>query len=88
MIKQKKRFIAGAVCPECGEMDSIRVFQENGWEYQECIRCEYKDQLNLDGTDAITELETRVNQELQSEQEAGIQPLLFVANPGSRRKDH
>lgn len=85
-----KRFIAGAVCPRCGEMDCIRTFRDEAREYKECVRCDYEDSMRLDGEpDApIEELETRVNKENKPELEEGAQPLLFTANPGTGRKDH
>lgn len=85
-----KRFIAGAVCPRCGEMDCIRTFRDEEREFKECVRCDYEDSMRLDGKpDApMEELETRVNQEKKPELEEGAQPLLFTANPGAGRKDH
>ncbi len=41
-----KRFIAGAVCPSCGEMDTLRMFtSETGQQYRECVECEFSSQL-------------------------------------------
>ncbi len=40
----KKRFIAGAVCPKCQAMDSIRVYRIEKVEVQECIHCDYQEQ--------------------------------------------
>ena len=39
MTKQKKRFIAGAVCPECKKMDTMMLFMENNLEKVECHSC-------------------------------------------------
>lgn len=61
MSKIVKRFIAGAVCPRCSEMDKLRVYQdEEGHQVRECVRCGYSDRLNQQGH--IEELGTRVNQ--------------------------
>jgi len=39
----KKRFIAGAVCPECQKMDKMAVYiRENGEEIAECVACGYQ----------------------------------------------
>ena len=39
-----KRFIAGAVCPSCGAMDSIRMFRsETERDYRECVECGFSD---------------------------------------------
>ena len=47
MIKTK-RFIAGAVCPSCGEMDTLRIFQsESGQQYRECVECHFSDELEV-----------------------------------------
>ena len=39
MTKQKKRFIAGATCPECKKMDTMMLFMENNIEKVECKAC-------------------------------------------------
>ncbi|TKB48110.1 YheV family putative metal-binding protein [Ferrimonas sediminicola] len=36
---RKKRFIAGASCPQCQAMDSIMLFTEQGVEVMECVEC-------------------------------------------------
>ncbi|MDJ0877576.1 MAG: YheV family putative zinc ribbon protein [Halieaceae bacterium] len=51
-----RRFIAGAVCPRCGEMDKIVVDSET--DQRECVSCGYQDQRP---TQAQSELRTRVN---------------------------
>lgn len=59
-----KRFVAGAVCPRCSQMDTIRVYRNDIREYRECVKCDYKDGQNLDGSpEAVSELATRVNSE-------------------------
>jgi len=59
-----KRFVAGAVCPRCAKMDTIKVYRNDIREYRECVRCDYKDGQNLDGSpEKVTELTTRVNQQ-------------------------
>lgn len=83
-----KRFIAGAVCPRCGEMDTIRTYRDEEKEFKECIRCDYEDSMRMDGQSEMQELETRVNRDEKPQIEEGAQPLLFKANPGASRKDH
>jgi len=89
-MKVVKRFIAGAVCPRCGEMDCIRTFRDEEREYKECIRCDYADSMRLDGQpeSGVEELETRVNRDKTPQLEPDTQPLLFTANPNADRKDH
>lgn len=88
-----KRFVAGAVCPRCGEMDTIRVYRNEIREYRECVKCDYVDGQNLDGSPEEAELETRVNKppskqsESKSEPSSIAQPLMFVPNPGLKKKD-
>ncbi|SHI26147.1 YheV family putative zinc ribbon protein [Ferrimonas marina] len=38
----KKRFIAGASCPQCQEQDSIMLYNEAGVEVMECVACGYR----------------------------------------------
>ncbi|MGL6261289.1 YheV family putative zinc ribbon protein [Vibrio sp. WXL103] len=40
----KKRFIAGASCPECQNVDSLRWWIENNIEWVECVECQHKAQ--------------------------------------------
>lgn len=35
----KKRFIAGAVCPACGKMDTMMLYMEHGVEKVTCVEC-------------------------------------------------
>lgn len=57
-----KRFIAGAVCPACETMDTIRRWVEDGEQHRECVSCGYSDKLNAQGNIVPKELSTRVNQ--------------------------
>jgi len=41
-IRKKKRFIAGASCPECKAVDTMMLFQENNVEKVECVQCGYQ----------------------------------------------
>ncbi len=40
--RKKKRFVAGAKCPTCNEVDVIQLFQVNGVETIECVSCGYQ----------------------------------------------
>ena len=59
MFKAKKRFIAGAVCPRCSEMDKLTIFRVDEKESRECVSCGFKEQMLLQSVPK--ELETRVN---------------------------
>lgn len=39
--KRKKRFIAGAVCPQCKSMDTLMLFLRDNVEQVECVTCGY-----------------------------------------------
>ena len=36
-----RRFIAGAVCPECQQMDKIVTYKKGGEDVAECVSCGY-----------------------------------------------
>jgi uncharacterized protein len=55
----KKRFVAGAVCPECKTEDRIVLYRIDDLDYRECIQCGFKDQMHFKSPPR--ELETRVN---------------------------
>jgi len=70
-----KRFIAGAVCPRCGEMDRLVSFSDENGTYKECVACDFSEkqlvQVEQD------ELGTRVNHMPDSPDE-GVQVVNFV----------
>lgn len=41
--KLKRRFVAGATCPECKELDTISLYFENNVEKLECVACGYQE---------------------------------------------
>ena len=55
----KRRFVAGAICPRCSEMDKLVVYSEEGRDYRECVACGYKDEMHF--KPEARELDTRVN---------------------------
>ena len=38
-IRRKKRFIAGAECPQCHEIDTMMLYLELGVEHVTCVNC-------------------------------------------------
>ena len=78
MSQPIKRFVAGAVCPRCGEMDKLRMWRDDTKEHRECIQCGYTDAMRLDGYEGESELQTRVNQ--PREQAPTTQPDEQVIN--------
>jgi len=79
----KKRFIAGAVCPRCSEMDRLVTYKEDGKEFRECVSCDFHDEMRFKQN--TRELDTRVN--LEKEQLAE-ETQVIILDPGSFPKKH
>lgn len=45
MNRSTKRFIAGAVCPKCQQMDSTVSYFENEVMVRECTECDFIERL-------------------------------------------
>ncbi|MFK4753610.1 YheV family putative zinc ribbon protein [Oceanobacter antarcticus] len=64
--QRPRRFIAGAVCPKCAEMDRLVMFSnEAGEEVRECVSCGYtqttsEQAVEDEQNNLATELATRV----------------------------
>jgi len=56
---KNKRFIAGASCPKCSELDKIFTYDEEGKRYRACARCDFNEEMRFENNKK--ELETRVN---------------------------
>lgn len=79
--KIQKRFIAGAVCPKCAEMDKIVVYKKDGKDFRECVSCGYSDEMHFQKN--VRELETRVNV-TDEEKKSDVQVLNF---PSAEKKN-
>ncbi len=56
----KRRFIAGATCPECKQQDKVVMFDdEDHQRWRECVSCGFKELLE---DEPAEEIPTRVNQ--------------------------
>lgn len=53
--KVRKRFIAGAVCPRCGEMDRMVSYTPEGSQapVRECVACGFSEQLKVEVNVAV-----------------------------------
>ncbi len=71
-----KRFIAGAVCPRCAEMDKIVMYSNDDGQFRECVACGYTDK---QGEVQATELDTRVNQRKNEDDHTVKQVVFFKA---------
>lgn len=76
----KKQFIAGAVCPACETMDTIRMWTQDGVQHRDCVQCGFSDYLNQYGQSVPVELPTRVNQDKPKVKKAA-KPMQFFPNP-------
>ena len=76
----KKQFIAGAVCPACEAMDTIRMWKIGDVPHRDCVRCGFADKLNADGNSVPLELPTRVSQPTKPVTKVG-KTMQFFPNP-------
>jgi len=80
----KRRFIAGAVCPRCSEMDKIVNYKLGDKNYRECVACGFKDEIRLQASPR--ELDTRVNQTEDREvEETAVKILQPPAGPSDKK---
>ncbi len=72
-----KRFIAGAVCPRCAEMDKITLYTTDaGQQVRECVACGFTDALADEPQAPVAELTTRVNTR-QNEDDHTVKQVVF-----------
>jgi uncharacterized metal-binding protein (TIGR02443 family) len=91
----KKRFIAGVVCPKCGEMDKIRMYRdEDDTELRDCVACGFTETYtqHKEAKEAISEplyeeLTTRVTPVGKAIYDEEEKPLKIM-DPGANRRDH
>lgn len=43
MYGSSKRFIAGAVCPQCRSEDRVLVYRRDGQDCRECVACGWRE---------------------------------------------
>lgn len=83
MYNERKRFVAGAICPRCEALDKIVVYSLEGKDYRECVHCDFKDELHF--KPQKKELYTRVNQ-VDNSEENKIQIVNIM--PSDPKKSH
>ncbi len=71
-----KRFIAGAVCPKCAEMDRLVSYSNDEGTFKECVACGFieKQLVQVEPN----ELDTRVNHALEGEEESDVQVVQLI----------
>lgn len=75
-----KRFIAGAICPSCKELDKLMMWTEDHISHRECVACGFADTLNEQGLSVPKELPTRVSLE-EAAKSVEAKPIHFFPNP-------
>lgn len=80
-VEIKKQFIAGAVCPACEAMDTIRMWRVDGTPHRDCINCGFADTLNAQGNSVPLELPTRVNPNAKKPAAKQGKTVQFFPNP-------
>lgn len=78
-----KRFIAGAVCPRCAEMDKIMMYTtDDDDQVRECVACGFTDAVSDTPPAANPELETRVNKRGNEDDHTVKQVVFFKSGAG------
>ena len=78
MMNQKagrRRFIAGAVCPRCGQMDKVIVDLDS--DQRECVACGFSDGRPEDGG-GESEIPTRVSRASARRVETAAEPVKLI----------
>lgn len=75
-----RRFVAGAVCPKCAEMDRLVTYTNEVGTFKECVSCGFQEKQLVQVQ--TNELETRVNHFPTSDQpeETDVQ-VVQLMNP-------
>ncbi len=76
----RRRFIAGATCPECGAMDKIVVDLDS--DTRSCVACGFSEE--RPGNTPAQELKTRVNRPAARRVETPAETITLIdpAKPG------
>ena len=83
----KRRFIAGAQCPKCEEVDKIVMYDtEDGKRWRECVACEFKDEMIEQSSPQ--EMPTRVNQNKLGDETLPHETEVQVVNLMDPKKIH
>jgi len=80
------RFIAGAVCPRCGEMDTLKAGSEDDGNtlVRECVDCGYIDRISQ-GINTPKEVDTRVTPKQPEPDDTDAIPVKII-DPNAREE--
>jgi uncharacterized metal-binding protein (TIGR02443 family) len=81
--RTKKRFIAGAICPRCSEMDKLVMYKEDDKDFRECVSCGFHDEMRFKQNSR--ELDTRVN---IAEEQVVEETQVLILDPNTPNKKH
>ncbi|MDB3856481.1 YheV family putative metal-binding protein [Halieaceae bacterium] len=79
----QRRFIAGAVCPRCGQLDKIVVIVGDDQQKRECIECGFSD--DQPGMPEAKEPKTRVNRAKSRMIDTDTQVVQLVDFPTTKK---
>jgi uncharacterized metal-binding protein (TIGR02443 family) len=82
MTSEKKRFIAGAMCPRCKAADRIVMYRVGETDYRECVECGFRDEMRFKS--GVREIQTRVN--TPREQVSSETQVVRLLDPGTEGK--
>jgi len=71
-----KRFIAGAVCPKCAEMDRLVSYTSEQGTFKECVACGFIEKQIVQV--APSELDTRVNHVDEPSEDLDVQVVQIM----------
>jgi len=80
----RRRFIAGAVCPRCGEMDKIVVDLDS--DERECVACDFSERRPQNGGQP-SELPTRVSRAAARRVETPAEAVTLIDPAASNDPD-
>lgn len=80
-----KRFIAGAVCPKCAQMDRLVSYSNEEGTFKECVACGFMEKQIVQVV--RDELETRVNHIDKDTEDQEVQVVQILTPVSSKSKD-
>lgn len=80
----RRRFIAGAVCPRCAQMDKLVVDMDT--DQRECVACGFNEGRPQDGA-RDAELPTRVSRAAARRVETSAEPVTLIDPRESQDQD-
>ena len=72
-----RRFIAGAVCPKCAQMDRLVSYSNEQGTFKECVACGFIEKQIVQV--APSELDTRVNHPDEADEDSDVQVVQILS---------